>query len=249
MELQVLFNDSNHLMTTTTNSNNLKNGYTEMKLFKLAQTKNAVFISLALTGLLLLSTHSAWANKLNTRENTILVLGDSISAAYGMPSNQGWVALLNEYLLQHSDVSHLLVNASISGETTAGALKRLPKLLSKHQPHIVIIELGGNDGLRGFPILTLRKNLSQLITLSQTSNAKVLLTEMRIPPNYGPRYTQQFFNSYALLSEKYDITLVPFLLSDIATNPKLMQEDGIHPTAQAQQKILVNLLPYLQQLL
>jgi acyl-CoA thioesterase-1 len=180
----------------------------------------------------------------------ILVLGDSISAAYGIPVDRGWVKLLEKQLAQQSSsADYPIINASISGETTAGALNRLPQLLQQHQPAIVIIELGGNDGLRGFPISRLRYNLDQLISLSQAAGAKVLLTGMRIPPNYGPRYTEMFFNSFSLAAEKHQVPLVPFLLADIAQFPELMQADGIHPTATAQAKILDNVLPAIQDLL
>jgi acyl-CoA thioesterase-1 len=181
---------------------------------------------------------------------SIMILGDSISAAYGIPTDKGWVKLLQDQLShQHSTLDYQVINASISGETTGGALTRLPKLLKMHQPNIVIIELGGNDGLRGFPIMTLRNNLDQLISLSQTAGAKVLIAGMRIPPNYGPRYTSQFYDSYRLAAQKFQVALVPFLLDEIAQHPELMQRDGIHPTEEAQPKILQNVLPVLQSLI
>ncbi len=181
---------------------------------------------------------------------SIMVLGDSISAAHGIARDKGWVKLLEKYLTQHSDHKHYqLINASIGGETSGGALSRLPKLLTQYQPSVVIIELGGNDGLRGYPIKTFRSNLDQLVSLSKAANAKVLLAGMHIPPNYGPRYTKMFYASYGLTAQKFQVPLVPFLLENIAIDPKLMQKDGIHPTAQAQPQILQNVLPYLKGLL
>ncbi|MEE8059982.1 MAG: arylesterase [Pseudomonadales bacterium] len=182
--------------------------------------------------------------------HSILVLGDSLSAAHGIAREDGWVVLLEQHLKQHHDNKNLqVINASISGETTAGGLSRLPKLLTQYQPSIVIIELGANDGLRGFPIKTFRDNLDQLVSLPQTANAKVLLTGMHIPPNYGPRYTQMFYASYGIIAQKYQIPLLPFLLEDIAIYPELMQQDGLHPTAQAQPQILQNVLAHLKEIL
>ena len=185
---------------------------------------------------------------------TVMVLGDSISASYGIKQHRGWVSLLQQYLLQPGNGASgqrpvAVVNASISGETTGGALARLPKLLLQHQPDIVIIELGGNDALRGFPIKALRHNLQQLVVLSQQTQAKVLLAGMRIPPNYGKYYTEMFYNSFVDVAGEYQTALVPFLLDEIAIYPQLMQRDGIHPTADAQQQILDNVLPHLSPLL
>ena len=181
-------------------------------------------------------------------ESNILILGDSISAAYGVETQKGWVQLLQKQLSQ--DKKHYqVINASISGETTAGGLKRLPQLLEKYSPSIVVIELGGNDGLRGFPIAQFRSNLKQLIQLSQGANAKVLLAGMRIPPNYGKRYTQMFYDSYQLSAEQYSVSVIPFLLEGIATSPDLMQPDRIHPNTQAQALILQNVMPHLKELL
>ena len=166
-------------------------------------------------------------------EPTILVVGDSISAGFGIPVQQGWVALLEHSLQQ--DVPDLkMVNASISGETTGGGLNRLPALLAEHKPDLTIIELGGNDGLRGMPLLLIRKNLKQMIILSQQADSDVLLLSMQIPPNYGPRYSNGFRDLFADLAEEHDTALVPFLLEGIATQAGLMQADGIHPTADAQ---------------
>ena len=179
---------------------------------------------------------------------TILVLGDSLSAAYGIPQQSGWVRLLaNE--LDRQQTPYSVINASISGETTGGGLARLPALLEDHQPAIVIIQLGANDGLRGFPIKTLRGNLSALVTLSQQANAQVLLVGIHIPPNYGSRYTRMFYDSYSLLSEQHQVPLAPFLLEGIATDSALMQADGLHPVASAQARILQNVMPYLKGML
>jgi acyl-CoA thioesterase-1 len=179
---------------------------------------------------------------------TVLVLGDSLSAAYGIPQQSGWVQLLaNE--LDRQQLPYSVINASISGETTGGGLARLPALLEDHQPAIVIIELGANDGLRGFPIKTLRGNLSALVTLSQQANAQVLLVGIHIPPNYGSRYTRMFYDSYSLLSEQHQVPLAPFLLEGIATDSALMQADGLHPVASAQARILQNVMPYLKGML
>ena len=180
---------------------------------------------------------------------SILVLGDSLSAAFGIPQQAGWVALLDKHLQQQSAKKFHVINASISGETTAGGLARLPKLLAEHQPNIIIIELGANDGLRGFPIQRFRSNLQQLVALSQTAKAKILLAGMHIPPNYGSRYTRMFHDSYRMIATEYQITLLPFLLENIATHPELIQRDGLHPTAEAQPRILQNVLPYLKKIL
>lgn len=164
---------------------------------------------------------------------TILVVGDSISAGFGIPLQQGWVSLAEQQLQQ--DYPQLtLINASISGDTTAGGRSRLPSLLEQHQPHLVIIELGGNDGLRGTPIQVIRSNLSAMVEHSQQLDADVLLLGMQIPPNYGAAYTQAFAKVFQQVSDSHDTRLVPFLLADIAGNSELMQSDGIHPTAEAQ---------------
>ncbi len=185
--------------------------------------------------------------------SSIMVLGDSISAGYGLKSEEGWVNLLKHHLLQqHStDGTHApeIINASISGETTGGALARLPKLLKQYQPSVVIVELGGNDGLRGHPIQTLRQNLNNIVQISQAANAEILIVGMRIPPNYGKRYNEMFYDSFQQAAKTHKVALVPFLLDNIAIYPELMQKDGIHPTAQAQSKILDNVLPQLNQIL
>ncbi|GGY73224.1 arylesterase [Cellvibrio zantedeschiae] len=177
------------------------------------------------------------------KQPSILVMGDSLSAGYGIKLEQGWVHLLQQELAKKQQAT--LINASVSGETTSGGLTRLPALLSKHKPDIVILELGGNDGLRGQPLKIMRENLQAMISLSQGSNAKVLLAGMQIPPNYGQRYTTQFKDIYPELAEKNKILLIPFLLEDVAGHSNLIQPDNIHPTAEAQPAIVKNVLPVL----
>lgn len=160
---------------------------------------------------------------------SILILGDSLSASYGMNEKEGWVHQLNQELDDYE-----LINVSVSGETTGGALRRLPKLLETHQPDWVFVELGGNDGLRGFPPSLLKSNLTKIIDTSISSGSGVLLSEVMIPPNYGPRYTQAFEAVYDQLHQELEVPLVPFFMVDIAPNPELMQRDGIHPNRQAQ---------------
>jgi len=179
---------------------------------------------------------------------TILLMGDSISAAYGMSLEQGWVALLEEQLAD-SHPEYSVVNASISGETTAGALRRLPALLAAHKPSVVVIELGGNDGLRGFPIRNFRANLQAMAEMSRAADAEVLLLPMEIPPNYGSRYTASFRESYPLVAEATGSVLGPFMLEGVATDPALMQADGIHPTVEAQPIMLDTIFPALAELL
>ena len=162
-----------------------------------------------------------------------------------MSLQQGWVSLLQEELGEE----HTVVNASISGETSAGGLRRLPALLSRHTPELVIIELGANDGLRGFPLQTLHDNLAQLTRLSQEAGARVLLVPMEIPPNYGARYTSGFRDAFAAVAQQSGSALSPFIMEQFATDPSFMQEDGIHPTAPAQAMMLDTLLPAIRQLL
>lgn len=184
----------------------------------------------------------AMVGQARANEQNILVLGDSISAAYGMSLEQGWVAQLASRLQQQS-TQYNVINASISGETTAGGLRRLPALLQEHLPKVVIIALGANDGLRGYPLKTLQDNLAQLAQLSQQAGARVILLPMEIPPNYGPRYTAGFRESFTQVAKSTDSVLAPFMLDGFATDPKFMQEDGIHPTVAAQPLILGNVLP------
>jgi acyl-CoA thioesterase-1 len=181
-------------------------------------------------------------------EKRILVMGDSISAAYGMSLAEGWVALLQDRL-HREQPSFEVINASISGETSAGAAARLPQLLSEHRPHIVVLELGGNDGLRGYPIKRFRTNMAGMAQQSLDAGASVLLLGMEIPPNYGPRYTRDFRQSYTDLAAELQLALVPFMLEGVATDPELMQRDGIHPSAVAQPLLLDNVWPVLLSLL
>ncbi|MDX1299322.1 MAG: arylesterase [Pseudomonas sp.] len=179
---------------------------------------------------------------------TVLVVGDSISAAFGLDTRQGWVALLEQRLTQQG-FAHGVINASISGDTSAGGAARLPALLNEHQPQLVIIELGGNDGLRGQPPAQLQQNLAAMVQQSQKAGAKVLILGMQLPPNYGVRYTAAFAEVFPEVAEAYDAALVPFVLEGIGGVPGLMQNDGIHPTAEAQPKLLDNVWPTLKPLL
>jgi acyl-CoA thioesterase I len=181
-------------------------------------------------------------------DRTILVFGDSLSAAYGIRPEQGWVALLTQRL-QAQGYGYQIVNASVSGETTSGGLQRLPRALQLHQPGIVVLELGANDALRGLPLSGTRANLAQMVRLSQEAGARVLLVGIRIPPNYGPRYTEEFASVFPELAKQYHLPLVPFLLQDVALNPARMQEDGMHPNAAGEAPIVDTVWPYLKPLL
>ena len=177
---------------------------------------------------------------------TVMVLGDSISAGYGIEPQQAWVNLLQKRLDQQYPKQHKVVNASVSGETTSGALARLPKLLQTHKPNVVVIELGGNDGLRGQPPQMIQKNLVQLIQQSQKANATVVVLGMKIPPNYGTAYSKAFENNYKVVSQQYKVKLLPFFLEGVAGNKSLMQKDLVHPNGKAQ-PILLNLAyPYIK---
>ena len=178
----------------------------------------------------------------------ILVFGDSISAGYGLAPEQGWVELLKTRL-KSQGYGYQVVNASVSGETTAGGLARLPRALELHHPSIVILELGGNDGLRALPIAQMRANLTQMVDLSAAAGAEVLLLGMRMPPNYGPQYTEQFAMVFSDLAANKKAALVPFLLTNIALSPGLLQGDDIHPNALGQPILLDNTWPALKPLL
>ena len=171
---------------------------------------------------------------------SVLVLGDSLSAAYGMDESKGWVNLLRQEMPDHE-----IINGSVSGETTAGGLRRLPSLLDSAQPDVLLIELGGNDGLRGFNPAELKSNLTKIITLGQQAGATVLLTEIMVPPNYGPRYSQVFNRVYHQLADEYDLALIPFFMTDIAPHAELMQRDGIHPNERAQKQITHWMQPWI----
>jgi len=189
----------------------------------------------------------AWSAPVAAANPKILIYGDSLSAAYGISQQQGWVALLKEKLGKEK-LHYEVINASISGETTSGGLSRLAATLKQTQPEIVILELGANDGLRGLPIQALRKNLGTMIQQSKKSGAKVLLVGMRIPPNYGAKYTEAFSQSYQLLSKQHKIPLVPFMLENVAAQPELIQQDGLHPNGHGQAIILENIWPKLRPL-
>lgn len=176
------------------------------------------------------------------------MLGDSLSAAHGLRPEQGWVALLAKRL-RSQGYRYTLVNASLSGETTTGGLERLPRELRVHRPAIMILELGANDGLRGLPITLAGKNLAAIVRMAQAAGTRVLLVGMLIPPNYGPRYTKQFAALYPELARTYHLPRVPFLLDKVALEPRLMQSDGLHPTAAGEPLVLDTLWPYLKPML
>jgi acyl-CoA thioesterase-1 len=180
--------------------------------------------------------------------STLMVFGDSLSAAYGMNETQGWVRLLEAQINQRG-LNFIVVNGSVSGETSTGGLARLPAMLENYSPDIVILELGGNDGLRGLPLTALEKNMRTMVDLISQSGAEILLTGIQIPPNYGPRYTKPFFDIYEKIAKSQNLPLVPFLIDGIPQQPDLMQADGIHPKAEAQYLILENVWPYLEPLL
>jgi len=181
-------------------------------------------------------------------QRTIVVLGDSLSAGYGIKVEQGWVRLLEQRLASEG-YGYRVVNASVSGETTQGGLARLPRALETHKPAIVIVELGGNDGLRGLQLAASRDNLARIIEKARAAKAQVLLVGMMIPPNYGPRYGEDFRKMFSDLAGKYSLAFVPFLLDQVALKPELMQADGIHPNSAGQPQILKNLWPELKPLL
>ncbi len=181
-------------------------------------------------------------------EPVIVVLGDSISAGYGMPIEQGWVSLLQKKLLTYHS-RYTIYNASISGETSAGGLARIDDLLNSQKPNIVLLQLGANDGLRGLSPIELKSNLEEITRRAQNIGASVLLLSMKIPPNYGKRYVDMFYNVYPQLAKQLNITLVPFLLEDVALHKDLMQADDLHPNAKAQAILADKIEPYLLPLL
>ena len=198
--------------------------------------------------LLLLAVCAAAAGETPIDAKTILVVGDSISAGYGIQRSDGWVALLQTRVIARHP-PYTVVNASISGDTTSAGLARLPRALELHKPAIVVIELGGNDALRGYPVERIEQNLDAMIGLSKDAGAAVVLLGMEIPPNYGARYTQAFHAVFADVAARTRVAFVPFLLDGVATDETLMQADGIHPTAAAQQRLLDNVWRALQPLL
>ena len=179
---------------------------------------------------------------------SILVVGDSLSAGYGIEMRDSWVTLLQQRLIKQG-YPHRVVNASISGDTTSGGRARLPAALTRHRPQIVILELGGNDGLRGLGLAATRANLAAMITAAQGAEAQVLLVGIHLPPNYGPEFTRKFHAIYHDLASAHKTALVPFLLEGVALTPGLMQADGIHPRAAAQPRLLDNVWPSLEVLL
>ncbi|MGL4318910.1 MAG: arylesterase [Pseudomonas sp.] len=179
---------------------------------------------------------------------TLLVVGDSISAAFGLDTRQGWVALLEKRLAE-GGFRYQVVNASISGDTSAGGLARLPALLAQHRPELVIIELGGNDGLRGQLPAQLQQNLAGMVEQSRAKGAQVLLLGMQLPPNYGVRYTQAFAAVYADLAKDKRLPLVPFFMAGVGGVEGMLQADGIHPTTAAQPRLLDNVWPLLKPML
>ncbi|MDO6565026.1 arylesterase [Amphritea sp. 1_MG-2023] len=191
-------------------------------------------------GLLLLSS-LAWSG-------SVLIMGDSLSAAYGIPANKGWVTLLEQRLAQsHPDYD--VINVSISGETTHGGITRLPAALDQYQPELVVLELGANDGLRGAPLQLIENNLNLLVNQARAAGAAVLLLEMQIPPNYGPRYSEGFTALFSRVAEQQQVPLVPFFMATVVLQPELMQADGLHPTAKAQPALLDQVWPALLDLL
>ncbi|MFP3873419.1 MAG: arylesterase [Thiohalophilus sp.] len=181
--------------------------------------------------------HSAYSE--NKKQENILVLGDSLSGAYGIDREQGWVALLQRKLASQG-YDYTVINASVSGDTTRTGLSRIDSALQNHQPEIVIIALGGNDGLRGLPLSEIKTSLANIIEQSQEQHARVLLAGVRLPPNYGAAYNTRFAALYEELAKEYDIPLVPRILDQVADDAALMQNDGIHPTAEAQPRIMHN---------
>jgi acyl-CoA thioesterase-1 len=200
-------------------------------------------LCLCILGLWLLDTAQAGA-----QSRTILVFGDSLSAAYGFDIEKGWVSLLQRRLDDHNP-PYTVVNASISGETTRGGAARIESTLAAQRPRVVLVELGGNDGLRGIGVENTRQNLERIIDASIAAGAEVLLLAIELPPNYGQSYTAAFRGIYQSLGHRQGVTLVPFFLDGVAGDATLMQSDGIHPQAEAQPKLLENVWPYLEPML
>ncbi|WP_223577537.1 arylesterase [Kangiella taiwanensis] len=197
----------------------------------------------ALTLMLSVPSHAE-----TTDQGKILVLGDSLSSGYNFSPDKTWVALLDKKLSEEN-INYQVINSSISGDTTTQGLQRLPKLLEVHQPDMVIIELGGNDGIRGFPPNSIKSNLDKLVKMSKQSGADVLLLGIRIFPNYGERYADAFFNNYQKVADSNEVALVPFFLENVGGKDNLMQKDGIHPNEKAQPILLDNVWPKVQEVL
>jgi acyl-CoA thioesterase-1 len=207
-----------------------------------------LYLIFALLGLLPLAATVVMADETTPaapNSPKLLVWGDSLSAAYGIPVEKGWVNLLQQKVGDKFTV----INGSISGETSAGGLARLPDALKEHQPDYLLLELGANDGLRGIDLATMRSNLEQMVKLAQAANAKVVLIGIKLPPNYGMDFTEKFAATYTELAKQYELPLVPFLLEGVADNWDLMQADGMHPTAEAEPKVLDNVWKVLEKVL
>ena len=210
--------------------------------FRLFSAVKVSVISLSFMGFV------AWSMPTFATNPKILIYGDSLSAAYGIPQQQGWAALLKKKLAQEN-LKYEVVNASIGGETTDGGLMRLAGTIRQVKPTIIILELGANDGLRGLPIKNMRNNLSAMIQLCKKSGVNVLLIGMKIPPNYGVKYTEAFSQTYEQLAKQHKVALLPFMLENVAARPDLIQTDGLHPNALGQPVILENIWPELRKLL
>ncbi|NRB39622.1 MAG: arylesterase [Pseudomonadales bacterium] len=203
---------------------------------------NLSFIKLILLTLLLI------AKPILAEQKTLLIFGDSLSAAYNLPAEQGWAHLLQQKITQQQ-LPWRVVNLSISGETSSGGLLRFDKALALYSPSLVILELGANDGLRGQSLKAMSHNLRSMITQSQAIKAEVLLAGMFIPPNYGKRYTQAFHQVFVQLSQEHQTAFIPFILDDIANNPNLLLNDDLHPNTEGQKQLLINVWKYLKPLL
>ncbi|MBU1692252.1 MAG: arylesterase [Gammaproteobacteria bacterium] len=202
------------------------------------------------TRLLLIVCFLLWAVAAQATQSApvILVLGDSLSASYGIPADSGWVSLLDQRIHQKRP-GYRVINASISGETTSGGRYRIEQVLAEHRPAVVILELGANDGLRGLPLDAAASNLNAIITACRKSKARVLLIGMRLPPNYGSAYAAKFQSIYQQAAQRHKISLLPFLLDGFADNPELFQADGLHPTTAAQPMIMERVWKVLQPML
>ncbi len=211
-------------------------------LFRLLLVLKTLLLSLFFTSFV------AWSAPAYAENPKIMIYGDSLSAAYGIPQQKGWASLLQQKLVSEH-YQYDVVNASISGETTSGGASRIRNALSQIKPNIIILELGANDGLRGLPIESMIANLNTIIQEGKKSGAKILLVGMKIPPNYGPQYTKLFSQSYLKLSQEHQIPLVPFMLENIAAKTNLIQDDGLHPNAIAQPLVLDNIWSKLKMLL
>lgn len=201
-----------------------------------------IFLVIVLSGVLPgLSAAAGTTDRL-----TVLVLGDSLSAAYNMPLEQGWVSLLQKRVAKRYPETRI-VNASVTGETAENAVRRLPALIEQYAPDVIVIELGGNDGLRGFDLANIRESLQTLIDLSKAAGAEVVLTGVRLNPNYGPRFNQLFFDMYRQLAEENQVYRVPFILEGIGDHPEKMQDDATHATSAAQPEVLDNMWPVIEE--